>query len=908
MFEELTIRRILKKELTSETYVGLPYKFQKEPRIIAHLIKNNPSLISIVPSRIDISSYIMANYDLISYLSAEQLNDCIEKIDISKINMTQELFEKLDTRNQLQIFKAQPITCIECFDNQKKVATVIEIIFAKCNKGLFKDTYKDFPEEKLNNIILNFDEEEFQRLLNNSLTVVNYVINLLLSLSDELLDTKIHLLKSIYDKLPANLKNKFDLKEAGDNIEKIVKLSDELQVIYFLQNIDKLVYAKPQIIEKCLMQFNGLSADILLKCDMTHRDKLVYLLKEQEQEKVFSRNFHTLYYNTSFSSSKINLDNVIYKKLSQITDANKRNKLLALYVTLEEKPIVDNDYYRYHNQKYQITRLLYDNNIVNNNSAELLTQYKQTYDKTILIKILENAYGPHVLEIFKERPGLDLLNIDNFKIFDKKIYDKLGKNFIHHILNCELFYLDDFIGKLAEDENTLNQFANYFKCITNNLPNLDLNTITNAMEKFIMHEELIKQINFNNIDETTKRNLNLLINDDNMLSIGINTINELNNYPEIRNQRFIEIGSVTKEPKDMKNLILAYVFGKTISKDDVLEKLSFDKALSVFNIANIIQNEAIIQKIGLNKDEVSMLLLLHEIQRIQNINVLKDVYTSLINRNLGSILFENTFNKIKNYYTEDIKAGLLSTQTLEAMPRHNLAGVDVVPFNGNEFTLICSTTELNMSEEYNMNPAKVGAELLNDWVTREEGVNTISTALVSSDTSIYPANNNMWREISENIIFVFGNESDIIGVGAADISSEHNKRSKTHTFGFIGAADRDTAFSTMSELKERINRNKRNQLQDDKFDSEITITRKEEDIRKTGGGFKRTMPIAMYVVGEITPKHLETAKIFNSYYEQNGLGKFRIIQVDPRHYKGEGIIVDSEYKEREGENNGRNIR
>ena len=67
------------------------------------------------------------------------------------------------------------------------------------------------------------------------------------------------------------------------------------------------------------------------------------------------------------------------------------------------------------------------------------------------------------------------------------------------------------------------------------------------------------------------------------------------------------------------------------------------------------------------------------------------------------------------------------------------------------------------------------------------------------------------------------------------------------------------------------------------------------------------MPIGIYVIGEITPEVLETAKVFNEYYEQNGLGKFRIIQVNPKVYKGEGVIVSTPSKKKGDDANGKNI-
>ena len=95
MFKEIIIKMKLKKELTKEIYSKLSYDIQRNPRIIEHLIKSNPSLISLIPDDIDITNYVLQNYDLINYLTDEQLNNCIWKLDISKINITEKIFEKL---------------------------------------------------------------------------------------------------------------------------------------------------------------------------------------------------------------------------------------------------------------------------------------------------------------------------------------------------------------------------------------------------------------------------------------------------------------------------------------------------------------------------------------------------------------------------------------------------------------------------------------------------------------------------------------------------------------------------------------------------------------------------------------------------------------------------------------------
>lgn len=884
MFNEMRIKAILKKELTKEKYLKLPYDIKKDSRIILHLIKKEPSLIAIIPANINVYNYVSNDYNLLEYITTNQLNNCFKSLDKAKINMTKEFFDRLDESNKKSAFSMFPKICINYLDRKTRKEKINDIVIQKLLSKRNYSYYEGLSDEELREVILNFSIEETIDLITNIPYVKKIILNYLSSLDDNELNKYYSLMNDIYNILPDDLKIKVDYKNAYSNLEKIIKLPNELQIKYFLEHMDELKYAKEEVIISCLMKCEELSADNLLEFGVTRWEKIVYKLSKEEQKKIFSRNFECVYWCTKFLNSKMSLKEIMHEKINEILDDKKRKEVLELFESLEETKIIQSEVYIYYRQNYQISRLLYDDNILNNNSIELLTKYKDTYDKNLLIQILANAYGNHVIEIFNDRPALNILNIDNFKIFDKKIYDKLGKGFIHQILNCKLEAVIDIIGKFAEDEEYLNKYVEYFNCITEDIDNLDLNNFTNILLKFIQYNNIIKEINFDNMNEITRKNLKTFVNDDMILAIGVRSADDLNKYDEIRKKRFIDVVNNTTSSDKIKNLIFAYVFGRRISNNELFEELSLDYAIDVFNIDNIVKNEEIIKNMNLNEDEVAMLLLIHEIKRENNLDVLKNVFESLANRNLDVTLFSNTFEKIKSYYIENVKNGLLSNSKLETMPKTNIEGVDVVTYNGEEFTLICSMLGLDLSENNSFGRIRYGKDLLDDWLTRENGVNIISTAIASSETSIYPVKKIIWDDFKENIVFVFGNEIDIVGMGGTDISSEHQKRSPRHYFEFIKAPGFDHGFSTMSELKERINRNKEKDKKRKKFDSEITITRKEEDVRKKEGGLKRTMPIGMYVIGEITQEHIETAKVFNEYYEQNGLGKFRIIQVNPNSY------------------------
>ena len=56
-----------------------------------------------------------------------------------------------------------------------------------------------------------------------------------------------------------------------------------------------------------------------------------------------------------------------------------------------------------------------------------------------------------------------------------------------------------------------------------------------------------------------------------------------------------------------------------------------------------------------------------------------------------------TFDKIRDYYIEDVKNNLLSKEKIESMPKSIVDGVEVIDFNGVDFSLICSVQGLNLS-------------------------------------------------------------------------------------------------------------------------------------------------------------------------------------------------------------------
>jgi len=673
----------------------------------------------------------------------------------------------------------------------------------------------------------------------------------------------------------------------------------ESKVLRYKSNID---------IREYLLTMKKVTIEDLFSVNRLYNLDFVFdFLSSEELERLYCYDFEFVYH--SCGCKNLSVREILFNKLDKIVDVKKREGLKKIYLDLEDELLDDNNLSLYYKKEYQLAKLFYDDKIINNNSLELLEVYKDTFNRDILIKLISNAYGDHVVVFFEERKYLDIYDINNFKVFDKKLYNVLGHNFVNYLLNIDMEKLNYLISKMSFDEKCLNTFKSYFDFMSSFYNDLSINDITNLLEKFMVYEDIISKINFENISEEQNKNLRLLISDIEKVGMAVSSIDDLDNYIEIRKKIFCNLFSEEFDSKRMKNLIFSYVTGRNTIDDSFnnifyrdmsqefvlkslfgevqIENLSYLEAIKVFNIDKVINDEELIKKMKLTNDEVSVLLLLHEIREINNIEVLKDVFLKIVNKDIDQTILTPVFDKIKKYYINDVKNNILSSSDLDGMNKEVISGVEVINFDKEPFTLLCSVTGMGLSNlSSNNNFSK--EELLNSWMFLEYGVGTISTALVSSDTEIYPVSKGAWSEISDNICLVFGNDVDIIAMGASDIMASHSKKASKHTFYHI--MDYALCFSTMDELKSNINHSKSVFSQD--FLSEVTVARRREDIRKEFGALKRVMPIGLYVIGDISEEELETAKVFNDYYERNGLGKFRIIKVDPRVYKGDGKIVD----------------
>lgn len=901
MFKEFKIKSILKKELTKEKYKTLPDEIKKDKRVVKHFIKSNPENIGFLENDIYIVEYVLLDYSLIKHLNKKQLNyifsfSCISSLDFDKISIDKSIFDCLTHDNQLELFKASPKICINYFNNDEKTSLIYKILYSNLNNKTRLEFFNLLSNEEIENIIYDLLGENILFLLKEDDKVKKYVCNILAKLPFDKIKVLYEECNELLRFFPQEYRDRINIKNAQGNIGKILNLDASAKAKMALSNPRLLMFLNSNEIDRYIELSGTITCDIAYYFRINSRRTDILYMSEEEKFKFVLSDYSNMYdyfiYGKSGYSEYSKVNKLVLSRIDKILNGDKAKKAKKLYMSLSTEPFFKNNEFIYKNELFQISKLLFDERIVNCNDIELIEKYKQTKDRDILVKIISNAYGSHVEKIFKKRPNLNIDNIESFAIFDNKIYDVLGIEFINFALTYSLYKCNSLVYEFSKDEKLLISFKNYFNIISENYDNININFIYNALDKFIVYKDILKNIDYENISDKKKKNINLLINDSLITSVYIDSIDDLENYEDIRTKAYSDYIDSLDNSENIKNMIFSYVTNRELpsyDSDCSLDKLSLFAFFKVFNISYILSNQDLIKNIGLTKDNISLLLLLNKILlEIRDKEILRDTFKAIVVNNLDYGIARETVEKIQKYCIESMKKDILSKEKLDKLDVVEKDGIEIIKFDSQPFSALISVTGLNISSGRKFIKPPFGKYLLNSWLYMENGYSHISTAFVSSDTSIYPLDPELYERLKGNVAFIFDNDVDIQAMGTSDISSSHNPKS-LHFYNYLTTNNNEIGFLPIKEFKDYLKNKKVEGLLKLKFASEVLISRFKEDIRKSDSG-KRVMPIGIYVIGEITEEVLETAKVFNEYYKKNNLGKFRIVQVNPQVYLGRGYI------------------
>jgi len=891
MFEEMRIKRLLKKTITKEMYEKLPHAIKRDARIVEKFLSGAPNNVNYLYSDI-MAEQIKKDYSLCRLLSEENLNSVFRHLDISKMDIDAELFSKLNGRNSQIVLEQDPKTYFQLVDEERLSEDLSEVISHTLRKerGVEVYTGKAIEPKLLREIVLSLGPDKIGIIANKgNFDSKSYVIELIRSLPIEEQLGLYEQNNELFDCLNVELQEDIQITACNDEIDKILELPEALQIKYFTSNLEQLKYAPYKITEQILSTGKvRLTAEELIDISYTQGyyvwaysvDKT---LDSEEMLRLFNgggnnvKRLLNMYYD-SRDERVLQTRKLVDLQLSSVEDTEKRQAFLDIFNScMKEHSSVS----YYTEETCRCCSLLFDERVIKTVEPELLLKYVKTGEQSVLIEILSNAYGEHVRDIFNERPMLTLNEIPTFRVFDKNIIDRLGVEFVHYAVSYNYEYFGYQINDITENIDEMDNFKNFWEYSMSRNAKFDSSTLYSIFKNFSAHKELLSQLDLSNMSEHQMKMLDLYLKECETVGPVVHSIDDLDNYLTIRTERFTAVMEAAEYTSDKQNVVFSYLTGRIVNPGiETIDSMGLQNVINVFNVRNIIKNPDLIEEMGLNSDEVALLLLLNQVNDIRDPQVLNDVFLAVSNsKELDPTKFNSTFDKIQDYYVERFREGLTNSEQLDQMPRAMVDGIPVISFEGEQFDLLCSVTGIGMS----VGTCRWSGEtLLNNWLNLEDGVSSISCTLCSSDICPNPTG---LGEINHNITFVFDDDIDIIGMGGTDISSGHSSRDPHHRFECIGY--NGMKFAAIDEIKQdtvdNIREMSRNGMH--KFPNEVSVRRKEEDIRTIEGTQKRKMPIGLYVVGEITEEVLETARVFSDYYRENNLGEFRIIRVNPEKYR-----------------------
>lgn len=510
-----------------------------------------------------------------------------------------------------------------------------------------------------------------------------------------------------------------------------------------------------------------------------------------------------------------------------------------------------------------------------------------------MIDIIARTYGEQTREIFKDRPQLTMDEIPTLDIFDEKVVEKFGIGTVHNALSYNSAQAL-VIGDLVRNPPKMREYETFSKVIGDKFENNVIGTEYKMMSYF-KFQDLMKDIKPEDITPERQEKMQMAVNDFMMTNgtnettlINLRNLDELDNYVQSRNKIYDEYVEKVSAPDDVKEAISRKFFGMPYvgEYDDTYNKktLSLKGMSRYYNLETFTSDERTQTSGMFTNDELDQLELASIIDKIDDQDVLKEIYSSLSSRE--DVIRPHEFTKIREkvprQYSKELVDTLLTVEKAKEMIEKGESGIsyskdqdgiETIRLSGADFRLLVHSTGLNNS---NLSIGKY-ADAAKVWNEFEKGCSTISACYIEPDVMNLCANN------PEGFNFGFANvpEKQVIGMAPRDASVEHTTRAIDPKFtgnaveyNYPEELLRKTA-AQITGIEEKDVMHEYN---------EVTMYRREMEADKIENGSKggKMMPDYLIVYGNTTARERNMAKQFM----KNGK-PLPIVEIDTKAYEND---------------------
>lgn len=535
---------------------------------LVEVYKSNKYFLSLLKERLknatdeELINYINTDEDIVLYISQEQLIKIIKNVNLSE-SIIYELYKK--NPNIIALIQDNPDILLELIKNH---STEISDILSKIDSQHILKIY-NLDRDYFNNIFL-----ENPMIFNDNTSLVSYILM----------------------NYPNILKKLMNLHFYDDSRENSHIFGDDFFLPYRTYSDILTNFGADKFIE--FLKLYPLFGASEKSFDPGNQGASVYgeqqmfnnihytlnasdTISIDEINKLIDIDINYLFSTYSYWKAPCDLDRnkdllkqqiiaLISKRLSDFNLDDRCQKLLTsidiIFDNLKDKKVLSEQasYQSFKIYKYKLIKLLFNKEIVTNNTPEDINKYIENCYQTkednqeLFYKLFYNAYGDKALQIIKSRPGLNPFTVNSFEIFRPEIINNFKEGFIHDLLSYNIKGFSNFL-MISKNEEELNLFIDYYNCLTK-IFGENVMTMEKAFMNFYYYKDLVKDIQ--NVDLTDEEQKNLIsVISGNYNNCNISTRHDLIRYNEIANTSLLESLSEAKNKVEYLNIICNDLFG-----------------------------------------------------------------------------------------------------------------------------------------------------------------------------------------------------------------------------------------------------------------------------------------------------------------------------------------------------------
>lgn len=331
--------------------------------------------------------------------------------------------------------------------------------------------------------------------------------------------------------------------------------------------------------------------------------------------------------------------------------------------------------------------------------------------KQMFREIVGKVYGDHAYKILVQRPGLHFENIKDYRVFEKSIYDTMGENFVHQLINfdyskvCKYNY-NKIIDSILSSEIKMQSFKFCYDFVKK--PEAEVYDYTKLFYTYSRFTKLFDDCYLHK-DELTKEDLltlkDVILVKDNFYHIV--SKRELPIYQDMVKDYYDEffekecsiesIIEATFERFFGMNNPFANVSENDFSKDDIVfnmytrDNVTMKILRDVYNIDRLIMLEENAKEFArtpvLKPEELCLLKIISALDKIYQYSYVLSEEQEMIVAKLYKTFEQNQdkiirpsdvrslFEKIPTLYAEDIKQSLTTIDNFETAIANNIPGI-----------------------------------------------------------------------------------------------------------------------------------------------------------------------------------------------------------------------------------------